>query len=499
MKFTLLSIASCFLILGLARAKIEVEDDVLVLTKDNYDEALENHEYILLEFYAPWCGHCKALAPEYASAAKTLNENNSPIKLAKIDATVESSVAEPHNVRGYPTLKFYRKNKEPKFIDYSGGRQAQEIINWLNKKTGPPAKEITSVDEAKKMIEEHQVVVIGFFKDAASENAKVFLNVAGAVDDNVFCISSSEEVFNEYNVKDGEVVLFKKFDDPQVKFADEYTVDNLKNFVKVESLPLIVDFNHDTATKIFSGDVKSHLLMFFSKKEGHLDKYPKELKEHAKSFRGQILFVAIDADDTDHERILEFFGLKKEDVPSMRIIKLEEDMSKYKPDNSEPTADNVKDFVSKFLAGELSKHLLTETLPEDWDKHPVKVLVSTNFKEVAYNKDKKVLVEFYAPWCVHCKQLAPIYDQLGEKYKDDDKIVIAKMDATANELDDVKVTSFPTIYLYKAETNEAVQYNGKRTLDGLVEFLESDGAQGAEPEKGEEEDEDDDAPTKDEL
>lgn len=66
---------------------------------------------------APWCGHCKALAPEYVAAAKQLHEEGSEIRLAKVDATVETAIAEKHEVTGYPTLKFYKNGK---FSDYKG-------------------------------------------------------------------------------------------------------------------------------------------------------------------------------------------------------------------------------------------------------------------------------------------------------------------------------------------------------------------------------------------
>ncbi|MDK2413327.1 thioredoxin domain-containing protein, partial [Aphanizomenon sp. 202] len=89
-----------------------------------------------------------------------------------------------------------------------------------------------------------------------------------------------------------------------------------------------------------------------------------------------------------------------------------------------------------------------------------------------------------------------IYDQLGEKYKDHDTIVVAKMDATVNELEHTKIQSFPTLKLYKKETNEVVDYNGARTLEALSDFLEG---KSVDDQDDEETDEDGDVPAKDEL
>ena len=150
----------------------------------------------------------------------------------------------------------------------------------------------------------------------------------------------------------------------------------------------------------------------------------------------------------------------------MRIIKLEEDMSKFKPENAEISAENIRAFVNAYKAGTIKPHLMSAEVPEDWDKAPVKVLVGKNFAEVALDDKKDVLVEFYAPWCGHCKSLEPIYNQLGEKFADSETVVIAKMDSTANEVENVKVQGFPTIKLFRKGDNKVVDYNGERTLDG---------------------------------
>ena len=166
-----------FLILGALVAltvaeEITKDEGVLVLTEKNWETALAENEFILVEFYAPWCGHCKALAPEYAKAAGILAEKDSPVKLGKLDATEEGPVAEKFEVRGYPTLKFFRNGKP---MEYNGGRTADTIISWVEKKTGPAAVTLDSVDAAKKFIEDNEIAVVGFFADMESEAAKAFM------------------------------------------------------------------------------------------------------------------------------------------------------------------------------------------------------------------------------------------------------------------------------------------------------------------------------------
>lgn len=81
------------------------EKDVVVLKEGNFSDFVEKNRFVMVEFYAPWCGHCQALAPEYAAAATELKGEN--VVLAKVDATEENELSQKYDVQGFPTVYFF--------------------------------------------------------------------------------------------------------------------------------------------------------------------------------------------------------------------------------------------------------------------------------------------------------------------------------------------------------------------------------------------------------
>ena len=110
-------------------------------------------------------------------------------------------------------------------MEYSGGRTADTIVSWLEKKTGPPALALADVEAAKKFVADNKVAVVGFFKDQTTDAAKAFLEVAASLDDYKFGITDSDDVNGEYGVSGDKIVLFKAFDEGKNEFDGEYTAE----------------------------------------------------------------------------------------------------------------------------------------------------------------------------------------------------------------------------------------------------------------------------------
>jgi protein disulfide-isomerase A1 len=446
----------------------EKDGDVLVLTDDTIDAAIKENQFILIEFYAPWCGHCKTLAPEYAKAATKLANLENPILIAKVDATENSQAAQRFGVRGYPTLKWFVNGQDS---EYSGGRTEAEIVSWVTKKTGPPAKDLAGKSDVENFQNSADVVVVGFFSKSSDE-FKAFESAARAIEDALFGVVEDSSVSTDFDVSAPAIVLFKKFDEGKVVFSGEYNAEAIQEFVQGNSVALVSTFTQESAPKIFGSGIDNHFLYFNEESASGHDGIVDQLREVAKEFRGKTLFVFVPASES---RVLSYFDLTSDDLPAAVLVSLGEgDMKKF-GFSKELTAANIREHVTAYHSGDLKPTLKSEEIPED-NSGPVKVIVGKNFNDIVLDTTKDVLIEFYAPWCGHCKSLAPTWEELGAKFADHSSIVIAKVDATANDIDHpaVSVKGFPTILFFPANGKDApVTYDGGRDLDSLVKYVES--------------------------
>ena len=131
-------------------------------------------------------------------------------------------------------------------------------------------------------------------------------------------------------------------------------------------------------------------------------------------------------------------------------------MTKYRLEG-DITEASVGAFVRDYEAGGLRAHLKSEPVPEK-QTGPIVTLVGSTFNTVVKDPSKDVLVEFYAPWCGHCKKLEPVYRDVAKRLEGVSTLVIAKIDATANDVEGVDVEGFPTIKLWRADNKDTSHY-----------------------------------------
>lgn len=139
--------------------------DVIELTESNFESQVLNSDDIwLVEFFAPWCGHCKNLEPEWARAATELKGK---VKLGAVDATVHSGLAQRYGVQGYPTIKYFGPGAKTRAEEYDGGRTASDIVTWaMNKvsENAPPPEivQLTEQAQLEEACDNKQVCLISF-------------------------------------------------------------------------------------------------------------------------------------------------------------------------------------------------------------------------------------------------------------------------------------------------------------------------------------------------
>jgi protein disulfide-isomerase A1 len=430
--------------------------DVLTLTSETFHSVVDPAELILVEFYAPWCGHCKKLAPEYEVAATQLKGQ---VPIAKVDCTVHKDVCDENGVQGFPTLKVFRKGSA---TAYEKGRTSADIVSYMKKQKQPVIVKITSADELATFKTADALAVVAFIDEDHASYAAFKSTAEKLRDDASFGIAPAS--LNAAH--GGKIVLYRTFDEPEVVFSGEASAEGIEKFVKAESFPLFGEIGPTNYGKYVERGTPIAWFFLDSAKENSLADAQAAVKDVAAAHKGAISFVHLDGHKWgSHGKNL---GLAST-TPGLLL----EDRSKPKrfvfPTTDTFKAEELATFFKDFVDGKLQAHVKTQPVPAD-NNGPVKVIVGSTFDSIVNDPTKNVLVEFYAPWCGHCKTLEPKYNDLGEEYKDHTDVVIAKVDATENDVP-AEIEGFPTLIFYPTNNKKGVPYEGERSKEALSAFI----------------------------
>lgn len=242
-------------------------------------------------------------------------------------------------------------------------------------------------------------------------------------------------------------------------------IDDLRSNVLV-----LNEANFKSSLAAITGPHKEMMVEFYAPWCGHCKRLKPEYDIAATTLKAHDIKIA-KVDCTKNQELC-----KEQDVtgyPTLKIFNPEGESSKY---DGGLNADSI---VSKML-----HELKSEPVPAEQGDN--KKIVAKNFQELVVDSDKDVFVKFYAPWCGHCKAMAPAWEEFATKYKDDSSLIIGDFDATANELElDVfkdLVKGYPTIlWMPKGDKLNPVKFSGSRDLEGFEKWVSENGSAAAEP------------------
>jgi len=512
----MLRLFSGFLVLWLASAGFYASNSgVKELNADDFDDFVgKEGETCIVEFYAPWCGHCKQLKPEYEKLSKMLKGQ---IGVYAVDASEDQNrpIAQRFGIQGFPTIKVW---KGKKVMDYQGARTADGMAEFARKHVVVNIKQVTTKN-FEKFLKKEKVQVLIFSKKGSVEPAY------GAVSNRFKKFASFGQVRKDKKLAkkfkvdfdDEPILVFPKDEtEPETymyKGAGPLKARSFRKYLK-KFVPDAPDDPDDflpeiTDNSCFKERCKKKglcVLVISSHDENDSERIHDAVLEVKENHHSASLFAFAKIDGVKHRSwVEEVFG-KGLNLDLPQIIVLSAVKKRYASYMGSGSVNSVSSFVGGILSGktrttpcefkddEFPPIGSTETTDCKAKKKPKKQkpqqqpgggggsgeefnkessefitpLTSDNFAEEIIDSTQPSLVTFYAPWCGHCKRLAPEYAKAADKLKG--MMKMGAVDCTAHQdlCEEYQVQGFPTMKFFPAESDEPEDYQGQRTARGIT-------------------------------
>ncbi|KAK6116653.1 hypothetical protein DH2020_049587 [Rehmannia glutinosa] len=322
--------------------QFKLDGKVLELDDSNFDAAISNFDYIFVDFYAPWCGHCKRLAPELDKAAPILAGLKQPIVIAKVDADKYRKLASKHDIEYVAFASWHHK--------YYGPRKADLLVRFLTKFVAPDVAILNSDSAIRDFVEAAGTnfpIFIGFGLNesmilnlAVKYKKKAWFSVAKDFSDDIMSLYDFDKV-------PALVAIHPAYNEQSI-FYGPFEEKFLEDYIKQSLLPLILPINQDSLKLLKDDQRKIVLTILEDEVDEKSDRLIKVLKAAASANRDLIFgYVGF----KQWEDFVESFEVYKK-TPLPKMVVWDGDESYHTVIGSESIDEtDMGNQVSKFLEG----------------------------------------------------------------------------------------------------------------------------------------------------
>jgi len=457
---------------------VEEETGSLMLTELDFGSAIKEYDNVLVNFMALWCRYSKKLKPEWKKLADNLKADKSyAVTLAKVEAYDEKKLAEQYGVEGFPTIKMFIKGTP---YDYNGERTQEALQEFVDRMTKRSLKTVDSVADVENYLKQYEWVGILAGSDSSAQS--VVQDVAFKTGDVLFLTTTSDPVKSKYNIADGQFVLVNNISQDPAVDKDALTADSLTKFIETNKFPAVARFTKGTAERVFLSEDPSLLLITKGDSGTEVDAF----KAANKQLAGKIFMSTVNYNDEIGKLLTENLGVAETDLPSVRIVRPDrERIRKYGLEGA-ITSDSIVGFYNDYTNKKAKRFYLSQAPPAD-DPNLVKTVVTSTFQNIVLDGNKDVLLHIWAPWCGHCRAMMPVYDNVARKTREVENFVVAKIDASVNDLEGfgLDIVEYPTILLFKRnDKSNPIEFKDERNEYKFNDFIRANAAVNLERMKG---------------
>ncbi|KAL1918743.1 uncharacterized protein VTP21DRAFT_2765 [Calcarisporiella thermophila] len=295
--------------------------EVIQLNRGNFDKEIVQNRPWFIEFFAPWCGHCKNLAPVWEELGKQLKGQ---VNVGKVDCTVESSLCKQMNVRGYPTLIFFMDGER---MEYKGKRDLEVLRKYATRIIKPPILE-TSLSDLSTLSDRYEVYFLYLYDDDITTIHKTISSIARKYIDRAhFFQSKDPTLFSKYGISKLPTLLV--FKDDKYEQAPSLMQDALRAWVRNVQFPLVTELRYDNSEDLLGIEGLIVLSILDNEKEASTEEQKSRLKALARDFKAEyesekgenrrVQWAWLDGKQWANY-VYRMYGIRQRDLPRVVIV-----------------------------------------------------------------------------------------------------------------------------------------------------------------------------------